>query len=637
MCGICGIIKTTNNSERLAIKNVVKEMNNAMHHRGPDDTGYDHSNVHSLAMSRLSIIDLASGKQPIFNENHSIGAFMNGEIYNYKELRNDLIIKGHQFKTLSDTEVLVHLYEEYGTNMSAHLKGMFSFCIFDNIHKQYFFSRDRFGEKPFFYHFKNGFLSFSSEIDSLLQNKNIRRKINFEALNYYLKVGIVPEPITMIDSVFSLPAGHNLILKNGKVELTKYFEIEYKKETNIKNISDAVSYIKPFVENAVKRQMISDVPIGAFLSGGIDSSTICSIMQKYSTEKIKTFTVKFQHAPYDESKIAQEVANHLGTDHHEISIQNGEFSEPLFWNIIDHVGVPFNDSSCIPSFLVSQAIRKHVKVALSGDGGDEVFGGYPVFQWWKKILNIKKTPHIGRYTSNIALNFISNLPFANKSNLLRQLKKGINLSLIDKKLIPLKIHELFPDAELHKIYKNGYNWNSSYTRYTSFLEESKDWTDLRQIMYFRFQHNLKSNMLVKVDRMSMANSLEVRAPFLDPDLFEASTKIPDEFLINKGEGKFIIRKLMQDSLPPSVFNHPKTGFAIPLHKYQNKAYKSLAENLFFKPNPLTDILNIDKIRDTMNAGFAQESNSKISVYRASNRLWSLMLLFGWVKKFNIEV
>lgn len=636
MCGICGIIDQNQTLSQEKRDFFVKEMNASIRHRGPDETGYLSDGNFTLAMSRLAIIDLKSGQQPIYNQRKNIGIFFNGEIYNFLDLKKDLLAKGHQFQTNSDTEVIVHLYEEYGEAMPAMLKGMFAFCIFDKDRQRFFFARDRFGEKPFYYHLKDGMFSFSSEVKSLLDNQAIPRKLNREALDYYLKVSMVPEPITMLQDVFILPPGHSLTLKNGVVDIQPFFKVDYQPDPTIKTEEAAAEFVKPYLEKAVERQMVSDVPLGAFLSGGIDSSTIVALLQKQSAKKLKTFTVKFEHTPYDESPIAREVAEKVGTDHHEITIPNENFDENLFWMIIDHVGLPFNDSSCIPSYLITKEIRKHVTVALSGDGGDELFAGYDLFQWWKKIHHLKRIPSFVRSISANSIALASKMPLLNSLGLLRQAHKAFDFSLEKSEKIPLRIHEMLPDAELKKLFKQSVS-PREYALYTAFFAEAKDWSSIRTIMYYRLKYNLPINMLVKVDRMSMANSLEVRAPFLDPDLFEASTKIPDQFLIKNGKGKYLIRKMMEKELPKSVFDHPKTGFSIPLHKYQNAAYEKLADSLFTEENPLSEIFSLEYLQELKRVGLAGKDTANTSTYRSSHRLWAMMLLFGWVKRFKISL
>ncbi|RME94866.1 MAG: asparagine synthase (glutamine-hydrolyzing), partial [Bacteroidetes bacterium] len=370
MCGICGIINFQNIPASPSRPVRVAEMNTRLWHRGPDEAGDYHDECVSLAMRRLSIIDLAGGTQPLYNETRNVLAFLNGEIYNYRELREELLAAGHQFRTQSDTEVLVHLYEEYGSAFVQRLRGMFAFCVYDRQRNYCLLARDPFGEKPLFYHHAEGELSFASELQALLANDRIPRRLNQEALPYYLRTSLVPSPLTFFADVDSLPPGQLLHVSSEGVRLEPYFRITYQPDPGIKSLADAKALIEPQLRQAVERQLVSDVPLGAFLSGGIDSSTIVALAQQLSGEKLKTFTVRFEEQDFDESPIARRVAKYVGTDHYELTVPNQTFTPDIFWMIIERVGQPFRDSSAIPSFFVSQEIRKHVKVALSGDGGD---------------------------------------------------------------------------------------------------------------------------------------------------------------------------------------------------------------------------------------------------------------------------
>ena len=637
MCGITGIISFNKGLSTAQRNDFVSAMNAAILHRGPDESGDFHNDYCSLAMRRLSIIDLSSGQQPIYNETGKIGVFFNGEIYNYPELREELSRKGHQFKTNSDTEVLVHLYEEYGTKMLPLLRGMFAFCIFDKEKNTYLVARDRFGEKPLFYHFADQIFSFSSEIKSLLENKNIPRQLNHKALPYYFRTSLLPEPMTLLKDIFCLPAGHFVEIDKNGISVQKYFEIEYNIDQNIKTEADAEAFIRPVLEKALQRQTISDVPIGAFLSGGIDSSTIVALLQKNASKPIKTFTARFAEADFDESTIAKKVAEYCGTEHHELVIPNYDFTEDIFWTIIDHVGQPFRDSSAIPSFLLTKEIRKHVKVALSGDGGDELFGGYDVFQWYQKIGKIRQIPRPIRQLGLFGLEVAQHIPVIGSHAKIRQIKRGISTSLEDLDDIPIALNSFFSPLEIQQLLQN--QPNLAFSALKQYPKKIREASPLRKIMYYRTQHTLPANMLIKIDRMSMANSLEVRAPFLDPDLFAAAAQLPDKFLIKNGKGKHIIRQIMEKELPSEVFNHPKSGFSIPLHKYQNTTFKNLAYRLLFVDNPFPDLFDEDYLKLIYQQGLMglQTATTRKSIFQTSHQLWMLMQLFGWGERFEVQL
>lgn len=627
MCGICGIISSRKEVSR---NELVQAMNQAIFHRGPDQDGFYSDQNCTLAMRRLSIIDLHTGKQPIYSNTRRSLIFFNGEIYNYRELKEGLVAKGYTFNTTSDTEVIVNLFECYGTEMLLMLKGMFAFCIYDMEKNSYLFARDRFGEKPFFYHHGSGEFSFSSELNSLLYNKNVPRKLNKSQVSVYLRRSFVPEPDTLFEGIKILPAGHYLLLDKDKISIHPYFKIEYKPDNAIKTLEEAASFVKPFLIKAVQRQMVSDVPIGAFLSGGIDSSTVVALMQKFSDRPIKTFNVKFQTEGYDESKLARKVAEKVGTEHHEIVVEDNGFSEDQFWKILEHVGVPFPDSSAIPTDIVTHIISKHVKVALSGDGGDELFAGYTMFDWLSSINKLKMIPQPLRRAASFSLRTSGRVGLGN--NFTRRVGKALEVSEMVSLGLLEEVHALFDRKETAAVYGLKDVWGDEIA-----ASKWNEWSDLRKAMYYRVKYDLTLDMLIKVDRMSMSNSLEVRNPFLDPDLFEASTQLPDQFLRSRGVGKLVIRKIMENELPEEVFNHPKSGFSIPLHNFKNKEFRELAQELL-EALYMKEIFHADVINEILRIGLNEMKDSATgSIYRKTHQLWSLMMFSGWIKMYNVEL
>jgi asparagine synthase (glutamine-hydrolysing) len=637
MCGIAGIISKKKSKNTETVK-TVDAMVQGLIHRGPDDEGRFDNNFCALGMRRLSIIDLDHGSQPIFNETKDILVFQNGEIYNFQLLREDLKALGHQFSTQSDTEVLVHLYEEYGESMFAKLEGMFAICLYDLPKQKFIIGRDALGEKPLYYCDSMNEFSFSSELKSLLENRAISRKLNKEGLLYFLRTSLLPAPITMFEGVKVLPPGHYVRIEKGEVSIHKYFTIEYKVNKDIVTLDDAKSLIKPLLVNAVNKQSVSDVPIGAFLSGGMDSSTTVALLQQQSSKPIQTFTAKFEDQKYDESKIAKKVAEHCGTDHHELVIEDAGFTEEIFWEIINHVGEPFRDSSAIPTYFITKKIREHVKVAISGDGGDELFGGYDLFQWYKKILDLKKMPNVAKGVLQGSAGIAQSMGVFKNNSKLRQANRALKTAQLNENEILVSLNEMFTPFEMKSLLSEGFQFdeNNLCPLLTEYPNESKDWSSLRKAMYYRSVHTLPSNMLPKVDRMSMANSLEVRAPFLDKKLFEAAAQLPDEFLIKAGKGKYLIREMMKGELPEEVFSHPKQGFSLPLQKYQNEGFISLAKRLLFDENPMPSLFKRSELERIYKQGIELEKDTnQISVFRASHQLWMMMQLFGWIKQFEV--
>ena len=339
------------------IRSLVGEMKECLRHRGPDDSGELIAEACGIGMRRLAIIDVKGGKQPIASEDGRFNVVLSGEIYNYRELTDRLLQKGHRFSTSSDTETLVHLYEDEGKYSPRFLKGMFGFCIHDRQDGSLFLARDRFGEKPLFYYQAGDVFVFSSELRSLLQCNFIPRRLDQEALAYYLRVGFVPAPLTMFKDVRVLPPGHSLSWRQGKARVEQYYSVDYRPDPYLDREERAVEAVREALSRAVRRQAVSEVPLGAFLSGGIDSSAVVAMLQSVSSQPTKTFTVRFEESSYDESHIAREVANHLGTEHTEFVVPNLGFQEQDLWRIVDHVGAPFFDSSAIPTYILSKYNR----------------------------------------------------------------------------------------------------------------------------------------------------------------------------------------------------------------------------------------------------------------------------------------
>ncbi len=629
MCGIAGLVDFRGSFDREKREAVCRKMNDGLVHRGPDGDGYYFDDCVSLGMRRLSIIDLHGGWQPLYNEDKSVVVLMNGEIYNYRELRQGLLDRGHQFRTDSDTEVVAHLYEEEGIDTPKKLKGMFALVIYDTKNKSVLFTRDRFGEKPFYYTEEGGAFSYASEPAALMENDSIPRKLNHQATAHYLNTYMIPDPISILDKVYSLQPGHTLLLDANGIKTQAYFTPEYNVDDSIKSMDDAVAYIKPKLEAAVLRQSVSDVPLGAFLSGGIDSSTVVALLQGQMSDKLKTFTVRFEESGYDESPIAREVASLIGTDHSEITVPNQDFSEEIFWTIIDHAGMPFADSSAIPTYFISKEIRKQVTVALSGDGGDELFGGYPAHQWWDKLDTLRNTPS---WLVRGGLSMVSGLRKLGvfPANTMRQAHRFLRVAVDDRIHAGRNFHELFNSSEVDRQIAGGdYSHMSSPDEGSSF----------HQAMKYRLQYCLPLDMLIKVDRMSMASSLEVRAPFLDPDLFEASTHLDRKFLISEGGlGKYVVRELMKDILPDSVFNHPKTGFSIPLHRYFNSTFESLADTYVMKDERMLELFEPSFLKEYVERGLSQKSDTAYAtVYKSSHQLWALLMLGGWLNRFDVDL
>src|SRR3989440_5798726 len=357
---------------------LLRSMCDRMQHRGPDSEGYLVDEGVALGMRRLAIIDLLTGEQPTFNEDHSVAVILNGEIYNYRELRADLEARGHTFRSASDTEILPHLYEEYGQDMVSHLNGMFAFALWDDKRRRLFIARDRFGEKPLYWGVFDRTLLFGSEPKVLLAHPSVRPDLNLNALRQYLSFDYVPAPLSIYEGINKLPAAHHLTLEDGRVQVHRYWQLSYKKPQPIPTVSEAAAQLRDLLQDSVRMRLVSDVPLGVLLSGGIDSSMVTALAVRASSETVKTFSISFAESSFDESEYARRVAQFLGTDHHE-----ERFSSTLAANLVSEIGAwmdePMSDPSLVPTYLLSRFTRKHVTVALGGDGGDELFAGYPMY------------------------------------------------------------------------------------------------------------------------------------------------------------------------------------------------------------------------------------------------------------------
>lgn len=634
MCGICGIVGCA------AETSAVLAMNAALTHRGPDESGTFTEHGVALAMSRLSILDVEGGHQPIFNETEDVVAIHNGEIYNFASLRDHLRTKGHQFRSTTDSEVLVHAYETWDHDLFWRLEGMFASCIWDRGRRRLLIGRDRFGEKPLFYHHaSDGSLSFSSEIKSLLTHGTVPRDADPAALGHFLRLGFVPEPATAFKHVRVLPAGHYLVWEDGSLTIQPYARVTYRVDPRFEDDHEAEAACVAALEAAVKRQMVSDVPLGAFLSGGIDSSSVVAAMQRVATQPVRTFTVRFEDRGYDESQLARKTAEHLGTEHNEIVVPNAAFSSDDLWRIVDHVGQPFYDSSAIPTFLLCREVRNHVTVALTGDGGDEMFAGYPFFNWGLALRHLGRLPHALLDLGAAVSSSLAHLPQLAGQSFLRRVRRAMDAANGPPESLPVRILSIFDDPELASLLSREDMVHAACRDFSPFIElpeEAAGWSELRRLMYYRLRNNLTGDMLTKIDRMSMACSLELRAPMLDLEVARFASRLPDRQLIRDGKGKHILRRAMRPFLPAEVFETPKSGFSIPLHRFWNEEFHQLAARVLRADGPLEGILEPGRVAAMrQQAQAVQADSAQQSVYRASHQFWSVVMLGAWAERFEV--
>jgi len=564
MCGITGIFNL--NKDKKVDSVSLQNMNDSLVHRGPDGEGFFIDNNIGLGHRRLKIIDLETGDQPMYSFDKNIVVVFNGEIYNYLELKKTLITKGHKFHTNSDTEVIINSYIEWGVDCQNKFNGMWAFAIWDRRRQQLFLSRDRIGEKPLYYSMYNNSLYFGSEIKSLF-SANIPKEINKELTEIYLSLSYIPGKDTFYKNIFKLLPGDFMLVDQGGIKNHKYWDLPDIDESNMNNNKKLIyEEFTHLLEDSVKIRMRSDVPFGAFLSGGLDSSSIVSLMSKQSAFPIETFTIGFKEKKYDESKLAKLVSEKFSTNHN-LGFVDSKSLEYFINKISTHFDEPFGDNSAIPTFQVSEYASKKVKMVLTGDGGDEVMSGYPTYLGLKYYQIYSKLPQFIKTNISSVLKNSSNF-FSNKVNkrlsYLHHLSITSNMSFVESACFKKPVTQLSNIKEITKNinglvkiedYMNDYGKKIPY----------KD--DFYKNMYFDLKTRLADGYLPKVDRMSMANSIETRAPFLDYRLIEFMTNIDKKIKVENFQTKSILRKTVGKKLPTELLKSKKMGFVAPLNNW----------------------------------------------------------------------
>ncbi len=623
MCGICGMVY--NDKERAIDQSILKKMCDVITHRGPDDEGtYIHQNV-GLGMRRLSIIDLSTGKQPISNEDGSIWIVFNGEIYNHKTVRTELETLGHRFKTQTDTEAIVHAYEEYGDSCVQRLNGMFAFAIWDNRNHTLFLARDRLGIKPLYYLFDKNQLIFGSEIKSILQAGDIPKRIDLQALDHFLTFEYIPAPLSIFQDIKKLPPGHTLKLKNNEIWVRSYWDVELK--SNGASPTELKQNLRELLQDAVKIRLMSDVPLGAFLSGGIDSSTIVALMAQVMDEPVKTFSIGFEDSTYNELQYARLIAEKFKTEHHEFIIKPDAVE--LADNLVKFLDEPFGDFSIFPTYLVSKMARDYVTVVLSGDGGDELFAGYDTYiadKIAKKYYN--RLP--AQFRKDVLSRFFDLIPpSSKKKGLINKAKRFVEGMKLPEDLHHTRWMIFLQQAEKDLLYNNDvksgmsefdpFKFVRSYFANVAYNHHD----DINKQMYVDLKMYLVDNILVKVDRMSMATSLEARVPFLDYRFVEFAATIPGEYKMQGRKTKMILKQAMEDLLPHEILYRGKEGFSIPIKNWLKKELKPLMmETLAPQKIKREGFFNPNYIQKLISQHISGQENH-------SHRLWALIIFGRW--------
>ena len=629
---MCGITGWANLDARTpppdGAKELLHSMCERMVHRGPDAEGFMISKGVALGMRRLAIIDLVSGEQPAFNEDQSIAIVLNGEIYNYRELRKNLEKRGHSFRSASDTEVLPHLYEEYGEEMVQHMNGMFAFALWDSKRRRLFIARDRFGEKPLYWGVFDHTLLFASEPKVLLAHPAVKTSLNLQALRQYLSFDYVPAPLSIYQGISKLPAAHTLTLEDGQIETRSYWRLSYRTRQPVPTEAEAAEHLRELLADSVRMRLVSDVPLGVLLSGGIDSSAVTAFAIRASSEPVKTFSISFAESSFDESSYARAVAKFLGTDHHEERL-----SANLAANLVGEIGSwmdePFSDPSLVPTYLLSRFTRKHVTVALGGDGGDELFAGYPMYRGhrWAEIYS--RVP--GILKTGIIEPLVRLLPVKTK-----------NLSF-DYKALRFITGAKYDPLVRHHVWFGSFTPEEQtqlLTAATLAASDSDIYRDARRMLdecdaedvVERMQNldtrlYLAEDILTKVDRASMAVSLEVRAPFLDHRVAEYAASLPANYKLRGRKTKYILKRAVADLLPRFVTRRSKKGFGVPVAEWLKGKLRPLARDLLSRERvQRAGVFNADyvtRLQDEHERGVANHRKP----------LWTLLMFELWHESF----
>jgi asparagine synthase (glutamine-hydrolysing) len=583
MCGIAGFWGAGDQA-------IVTAMTDALAHRGPDGHGYhvDEDNRIFLGHRRLAIIDIGGGAQPMWNEDQTVGVVFNGEIYNHVELRRLLEDRGHRFHSdHSDTEVLVHGYEEWGTELPLRLNGMFAFAIWDKAQSRLFLARDRFGEKPLFYARGPHFLAFASELSSLLRHPAVDTAADVASLQKLFGYGFFPASRTPYKRISKLPGGHWLLLdlKSDQVTLRRYWKFSLQPDASLleRDEEDLADELDSLLTQAVKRRLISDVPIGLFLSGGIDSSAVlAAATHLMDPAQVRTFTVGFNEASFDETEVARRVAGILGTQH-EVRKLELDQARDVIPKLLTEMSEPLGDSSILPTYLLSEFTRRHVTVALSGDGADELFAGYDPFHALKPAAAYSAL--VPGPVHQIVRKLASHLPVSTRNMSLDfKLKRTLNgLSYSSRLWNPVWLGPLSP-PEIGRIFGQEIEAEELYEEAIELWDRAPHLNLVEKTMEFYTTFYLQDGILTKVDRASMLNSLETRAVFLDNDLVEFAGRLPTSLKYRNGKGKYLLKKVLSRRLPADIVGRPKKGFGIPLALWLREVPKQI---------PLNGIAGID--------------------------------------------
>ncbi|MBC7186583.1 MAG: asparagine synthase (glutamine-hydrolyzing) [Calditrichaeota bacterium] len=623
MCGICGIYHV--DPEKAVDQLTLRRMAEVIVHRGPDDDGFYLDEGVGLGMRRLSIIDLVTGKQPISNEDGSVWIVFNGEIYNHLALRRELESKGHRFRTRADTEAIVHAYEEYGERCPEYLNGMFAFAIYDRRKRRLLLARDRLGIKPLYYTFDGRRLVFGSELKSVLQAPDVPRELDFKALDAYLTFEYIPAPLSIFRGVAKLPQGHTLVLEDGHIRLRQYWDVAFGVDQGEnKSEQEWGEELVALLADAVKIRLMSDVPLGAFLSGGLDSSSVVAMMSRAMNQPVKTFSIGFTESTYNELDYARTVAQAFATEHHEEILTPNAVA--LTETLVSHLDEPLGDFSIFPTYMVSKMTRQYVTVALSGDGGDELLAGYDTYIADRLARSYARLPQFVR--RGLIEPLASRMrPTEKKKGLINRTVRFVQGMALPAHLQHVRWMIFLSQSQKEALYapplREALAGTNPYDFIEKYFDRVRSADPLSQQQYVDIKTYLADDILVKVDRMSMAVSLEARVPFLDYRLVELVGRMPSDLRLRNGQTKYILKRAMRGILPEKILTRGKEGFSIPIKNWLRAELRPMMFELL-SPERLRHqgYFNPTYVASLIKEHLAGHANH-------SHQLWALMVFQKW--------
>jgi asparagine synthase (glutamine-hydrolysing) len=620
MCGIAGIARA---SGAPVDRQTIESMCAAQVHRGPDARGMHFDDGVGLGIQRLRVIDLLTGDQPVSNEDGSVTVVLNGEIYNFGELRQRLRGSGHRLATEGDTEVIVHLYEELGPACVRELHGMFAFALWDDRRRQLLLARDRIGKKPLFYCERQGALSFASELRALMRDPEVAGELDHHALDAYLAYGYVPAPMSAFAAVKKLMPGSTLVYRDGTAKIERYWRLDYSRKRAEQPAGEVREEIRASIRKAVKRRMVADVPMGAFLSGGIDSSAVVAAMAESSPEPVKTFSIGFEDEQFNELPQARLIARQFATDHHELIVRPDAVE--MLPRVVRQYGEPFADHSALPCFYLARFAREHVTVALNGDGGDESFAGYERYTTNLALAELDRLPHALR---RIASSLASQVPLGgDQRKLHNRLGRFAIASGLDRESRYVAATSMFTAAERERLYKPEYRAMLESSRAVEVVLEpwrSSTAADLLdQLLDIDVGTYLPDDLLVKIDIATMAYSLEGRSPLLDHEFMELAASLPADLKAARGRRKLILRSALRGWIPDEILDGPKRGFRLPVTRWLREDLRDYARGVLLDPGAgLRDWAREDEVRRLLDEHTDGSRDH-------GRRLWTLLVLELW--------